>query len=978
MNKLVGKRNRNANNTKLTGLDPGIGWLDQIETWIVHQIQQIFYPRFNYIALFFRWLVTDAGISTLSPALVWMTTPEKAMICLFAFTFSEFLNAMAKWCWQRPRPFWLQVQNNLIVNIQGSWETDFSFPSSHSQIISAFIASILLYYDLSFGVQVFLVILVLFMGTARVYLGVHFPFDVLVGWASGLIVPLVIQHIDLVMWFAKLSEHTKICLAFVVPIGLFSILYCIRATIPDVPEHVVQQWEKNAHLTEKVVSNKRISPRSLAKYYFPFCSVGGGILGTSLAMTDKNLLFLFEECSFADLPSTIPRYLFGLLVIVAVLFPSLFLLPKNLDSPLIPAAKKNSKDKPKSVLKVRKLLVVVIPVVASFFAGIWINYGSAKAADVFFGLRCAPLPPLSYMTDLSDEINGCRLNSNTSRIDYPVEIRPVKSIADIQAVIQEAKSIKKCVRVVGAAHSQQMQQDLDLILPEAIFISLNGELASKYEWDSAMQLITVGAGMYLGSNPERGIKWEQSFIKRLWDDGFSFSSLPGVVFQTIGGAFATGTKGGSSKYSWYDNLEAIKYVNGKGEVKLVSRSDPKTREAFKAASVSLGLTGISVELTFRPVKRYCVRREFKMLGRQFSSIKSEARSQEILASTKMMLRELTNHNEYGRIAVLPLHDAHDAAFFRPAFVMKDLISEAMLMNRTKDNTDNYCGNLAPDEHFESFGKAYFPYENQLFISLFGALISQPSCLENVPEVFRRSKSVHELRTIGLKLPQIEVSVLRCYQQLKKTSINKIRIHGVPWQLALPCFGGNGVSDAQLDYGELNSYRGPLVTPYFYDLATDQSYLSRLFPVEQVELHFPIENPGDDIHVVKTFLEEILENPGAHEAGTKFTEIYYAPANDFYLGYKQKAIRINSFMDRRASNYYEYFTKVWEVFDRAGIKFQFHFGKFLPNRPEHQQILRRGLAAIGEDLEKFKRQVEIDDPDEVFMTTYWKQIFWTQV
>ncbi len=111
------------------------------------------------------------------------------MLLMASLSLNELLNGCIKWICQRPRPFWT---NSKIKNISGLWEEDFGFPSSHAQISTCFFSCILFQYELVNHLHesmtlgrlllfIFLLSLVFATGIARVYLGVHYPSDVIVG-----------------------------------------------------------------------------------------------------------------------------------------------------------------------------------------------------------------------------------------------------------------------------------------------------------------------------------------------------------------------------------------------------------------------------------------------------------------------------------------------------------------------------------------------------------------------------------------------------------------------------------------------------------------------------------------------------------------------------------------------------------------------------------------------------------------------------
>jgi len=101
-----------------------------------------------------------------------------------AFTLNTFavryVNAKLKLLFSRERPSW---EHFTIV-------TDFSFPSGHAMNAAAFygyIAICLLQSRFPYRKMTAVIFLsvIFLIGISRIYLGVHFPTDVVAGWAAG-------------------------------------------------------------------------------------------------------------------------------------------------------------------------------------------------------------------------------------------------------------------------------------------------------------------------------------------------------------------------------------------------------------------------------------------------------------------------------------------------------------------------------------------------------------------------------------------------------------------------------------------------------------------------------------------------------------------------------------------------------------------------------------------------------------------------
>ena len=76
------------------------------------------------------------------------------------------------------------------------------------------------------------------------------------------------------------------------------------------------------------------------------------------------------------------------------------------------------------------------------------------------------------------------------------------------------------------------------------------------------------------------------------------SNLGGITHQTVSGFTATGSSGGSTRYSVNDNLWGFRVIDGLGRVHEVSRDDTDT-DQFEAMSPNMGLLGVISTITFR-------------------------------------------------------------------------------------------------------------------------------------------------------------------------------------------------------------------------------------------------------------------------------------------------------------------------------------------------------------------------------------------
>lgn len=115
---------------------------------------------------------------------LWITNASsKALFLIAAVSLGSLLNRLLKIGYARPRP---------EIVAHGTFVSGESFPSGHtanSTIIYLMLGMMLARVEASYRVKLFIfsvgVTLALMIGMSRVYLGVHWPTDVLAGWAVG-------------------------------------------------------------------------------------------------------------------------------------------------------------------------------------------------------------------------------------------------------------------------------------------------------------------------------------------------------------------------------------------------------------------------------------------------------------------------------------------------------------------------------------------------------------------------------------------------------------------------------------------------------------------------------------------------------------------------------------------------------------------------------------------------------------------------
>lgn len=140
-------------------------------------------PALDKAALFFSNVGGAAIIAPISLVILeglWLKKRPLALFFGVSVAGAALMNLLMKLMFNRPRPeLWPRLVH----------ESDASFPSGHSMYSAAFVTAIIVllwptrWHDLALLLGV---LFTLCVGLSRLYLGVHYPTDVLCGWLSGL------------------------------------------------------------------------------------------------------------------------------------------------------------------------------------------------------------------------------------------------------------------------------------------------------------------------------------------------------------------------------------------------------------------------------------------------------------------------------------------------------------------------------------------------------------------------------------------------------------------------------------------------------------------------------------------------------------------------------------------------------------------------------------------------------------------------
>ncbi|MEW6404270.1 MAG: phosphatase PAP2 family protein [Chloroflexota bacterium] len=203
---------------------------------------------------FFTFLGYEDFYLLILPLLYWSIDSRLGLRVGFILMLSISLYGVTKLIFAGPRPYWVSASVKAY-----SAESSFGVPSGHAQDAVSVWGTMAAYVGRRWAWIV--AIIVMFMiGLSRIYLGVHFVHDVILGWLIGIVIlTLFIRLWDpLAARISAMSMGTQIALAFAV-----SMIFVVSgaALANGLREYQLpQDWLVNAHR----IGTEELNPVSLS------------------------------------------------------------------------------------------------------------------------------------------------------------------------------------------------------------------------------------------------------------------------------------------------------------------------------------------------------------------------------------------------------------------------------------------------------------------------------------------------------------------------------------------------------------------------------------------------------------------------------------------------------------------------------------------------------------------------------------------
>ena len=173
----------------------------------------------------------------LIPLIYWLVDASLGFRVLLVLVSTDLVSASLKQLLHEPRPYWVGDVKPLAE------ETSYGVPSSHSSDSLA-VWGYLAYRIKKGWLWVLSTVIILLIGLSRMYLGVHFPQDVLVGWLVGLVVLVLFVWLEarVAAWFKGFSTGGQIGIGFVISLLMILVGWLIGLIISSSPDPA--EWSR--------------------------------------------------------------------------------------------------------------------------------------------------------------------------------------------------------------------------------------------------------------------------------------------------------------------------------------------------------------------------------------------------------------------------------------------------------------------------------------------------------------------------------------------------------------------------------------------------------------------------------------------------------------------------------------------------------------------------------------------------------------
>lgn len=162
-----------------------------MEVCIQHRLQNISERQslLVNICMFLRELISPRVVCLCFVTMTMTLGVVSAMRYLGITLVNYIVNLILKKIFNRQRPY---ITHDCIEHLSTKTEKDTSFPSAHAQGSMSILFMTTHLWHMSDNVYMIVFVLVFLISISRVYLGVHYPSDIVGGWIVGYLLSTII------------------------------------------------------------------------------------------------------------------------------------------------------------------------------------------------------------------------------------------------------------------------------------------------------------------------------------------------------------------------------------------------------------------------------------------------------------------------------------------------------------------------------------------------------------------------------------------------------------------------------------------------------------------------------------------------------------------------------------------------------------------------------------------------------------------
>lgn len=486
--------------------------------------------------------------------------------------------------------------------------------------------------------------------------------------------------------------------------------------------------------------------------------------------------------------------------------------------------------------------------------------------------------------------------------------------------------------------------------------------------DRERRLIECDAGIHLGldpSDPTGTSTLENSLLYQLWNDyGWTLGDTGGISHQTVSGFTATGSSGGSLRFSANDNLYGFRVIDGTGEVYEVSRdADP---DLFNAFSPNLGLLGVISTMTLQ------CEETFNIVGQEAVTTVAECEV-DLFGdgdATRPGLARFLEEQDYTRMEWWPQRGAERVSLWKAV--------------RTP---------AAPGfepRPYQQFGPA--PELEELAFSFILTVIGNLDDLSVVPEKLAPDLAQLEEAVEQVLVPRVGKDVGELLAKLAaavaggvgSVAFEVVKLLAEPLRRNLPAIFAKVLGAAvPLDGG-----KGPQKFQDWgwHGLPMDNQANDVLVPTEFTEAWLPVQHSGRAMSLLQAYFDAA---PDDHQAlartGTYAWELYGAKPTPLWLAcshtsgsdeWKDGVLRIDLywFANNPGDPAEVFYPQFWNLLRDNGIPFRLHWAKFQPVYAPGDRTWIDFFRATLPRWDDFLALRGQKDPNNIFLNDYWRARF----